>query len=1132
VKGNSVSLALGSIIGAAKALNSIFRRGNFAHSLVLLDNSPQTGRVRLFCRPFCGAVCPRQLQRVAIFALIFFTALAAFCSPAGTADYLIDLWTSDNGLPDSSVAAIAQTPEGYLWIGTYNGLARFDGVQFVNFDPFNTPELKHARVDGLFVDAQGTLWINTHDGSMTAWRNGVFTHEWQGGLVAAVFSRSNQIFFALLRGELVCRTGKLDENAEWQSVPLVGTTAGYLFHEDKAGVIWYSTRDGALNRLIGTNAEPVSSKDYLNGERVNCLTADNRGRIWVGTEKRILLWRGGRFEDQTPTNGELVVNTTFIACTANNGFWVVADGKVRKCESRRWVAMAESWQDLTDVDPAFLGAYEDKEGGAWIRHFGKGLFHAKPDGSTQRISSADGLPDDRVSCWFQDREGNIWVGVDRGGLVCLREKKFHVIGRAEGLPIPAVSTVCEDGDGNVWIGTFGGGLNRWRDGALTRFDLPKGVNKGNFFSAYPDTQGHVWLSAGREDLFMLGNGTFSQPSQLVHGIKVILVDHRGQVWMGRQNGLTCLSNDVATNFGPDNGFERKDVRALAEDRQGNIWIGTGDGVLSEFAGGKFTSYRMDDGLENQAIWSLLPDADGTLWVGTFRGGLLRFKGGKFTRYTAQSGLHSDIICQILDDGLGKLWIGSRNGIFYLPKDSLKEFDAGKIRSLPCIAYGLYDGLPTLECTGNYQPSCWRGHDGTLWFATVKGLVSVRPGEVPVNRLPPPVVMEEIFVDGKLLEKEIRPPDKNKTPDSIAPALSADFSSATTLQIPPGKHQFDFHYTALSFAAPDKVRFRYKLEGLDEGWIDADGKRFAHYGPLRPGKYRFQVIACNNDGIWNEAGSAINLKVLPHFWETWWFDVLLTVIIVAAIIGAVRFAVTRNLRIKLDQLKQQRAIERERERIAKDIHDDLGAGLTQILLQSALARREPQEQIQAHLVQISGTALELVGAMDEIVWAINPENDNLDGLVTYVGKYVQEFVTLAGLRCRLDLPAQLPALVLSAEVRHNLFLAVKEALNNAIKHARASEIYFRLKMQPSGFSFVIQDDGRGFVPGAVETPAADSGRVSSGHGLRNLVHRLEKIGGTCTIRSEPGKGTEVELTVMIQSGGHWLRDGDKKFTAQN
>jgi signal transduction histidine kinase len=530
---------------------------------------------------------------------------------------------------------------------------------------------------------------------------------------------------------------------------------------------------------------------------------------------------------------------------------------------------------------------------------------------------------------------------------------------------------------------------------------------------------------------------------------------------------------------------------------------------------------MNDGLENQAIWSLLPDTDGTLWVGTFRGGLLRFKDGKFTRYTMQSGLPGDIICQILDDGLGKLWIGSHKGIFYVTKDSLKDFDEGKIQSLPCIAYGLYDGLPTLECSGNYQPSGWRGHDGRLWFATVKGLVSVRPAEVPVNRLPPPVVIEEIFADGKSFGKVIRKTDKTKMPE-----LMASTPPAAAFQILPGKHQFDFHYTALSFAAPDKVRFRYKLEGLDESWVEAGGKRSAHYGPLRPGEYRFQVIACNNDDIWNEVGAVITLKVLPHFWETWWFECLTGVFLVGAIFGAVRFAVTRKLRKKLEQLRQLRAIECERERIAKDIHDDLGAGLTQIMLQSALARREPQEQTQTHLAQISGTARELVGAMDEIVWAINPENDTLDGLVTYAGKFVQEYVTQAGLRCRLDLPAQLPALVLSAEVRHNLFLAIKEALNNAIKHAQAAEISFLLKMQPSGFSLVIKDDGRGFVPGSAEALSVDTGRVSSGYGLHNLADRLAKIGGTCAIKSELGRGTEVELTVMIQLSDDLMRESSE------
>jgi signal transduction histidine kinase len=794
------------------------------------------------------------------------------------------------------------------------------------------------------------------------------------------------------------------------------------------------------------------------------------------------------------------------------------------------VAEADWWQDLSQPMNT-LEAYNDHDGGVWFRQFGGGLFHAKPDGSTQHISAADGLPGDRVSAWFQDREGNIWVGVDRGGLVRLREKRFHLIGAAEGLSMPAVSTVCEDGDSNVWIGTFGGGLNRWRDGVLTRFNLSDGSRQGYFFSAYPDTQGRVWLSAGREDLFVLETNRISNATtanalgklpvpndgQLradeLHGIKVILVDHLGQTWMGRHTGLTRLANGVMTNFGAENGFVRTDVRAIAEDSQGNIWIGGDDGVLYQFAGGKFTAYRVNDSVGNQAIWSLLPEADGALWVGTFRGGLLRFRDGKFTRYTMQSGLPSDIICQILDDGIGNLWIGSHKGIFYLPKDSFKDFDAGKIPSLPCIAYGLYDGLPTLECSGNYQPSCWHGHDGTLWFATAKGLVSIRPDTVSVNRQPPPVLIENVFVDGKPVALDTRHP----TPGTFAKPL----------EIPPGKHQFDFNYTALSFAAPDKVRFRYRLEGLDEGWVEADGKRSAHYGPLRQGEYHFRVIACNNDGIWNETGSTINLKVLPHFWETWWFDCLAGLFLLSAIFGAVRFVVTRKLRRKLEQLGQQRAIERERERIAKDIHDDLGAGLTQIMLQSALARREPQEQTQTHLAQISGTALELVSAMDEIVWAINPENDTLDGLVTYVGKYVEEYVAKAGMRCRLDLPAQVPAMFLSAEVRHNLFLAIKEALNNAVKHAQAAEISFLLKLQPHGFSFVIKDDGRGLVPDVTGVPSADIGRVSSGHGLRNLVQRLEKIGGTCTIKSEPGKGTEVELTVRLQNDGRSLKSSDAK-----
>jgi signal transduction histidine kinase len=327
---------------------------------------------------------------------------------------------------------------------------------------------------------------------------------------------------------------------------------------------------------------------------------------------------------------------------------------------------------------------------------------------------------------------------------------------------------------------------------------------------------------------------------------------------------------------------------------------------------------------------------------------------------------------------------------------------------------------------------------------------------------------------------------------------------------------DFHFTALSFTAPDKVRFRYRLAGFDNAWVEAGTKRAAHYGPLPPGRYEFQVTACNNDGVWNEQGIRLALQQQPFFWQTWWFAAGVGLTVIGAFAAAVRYAATRSLRRKLERLKQQRALERERERIARDIHDDLGAGLTQIMLQSSLARRESEGRMQTDLTQISETARDLVRTMDEIVWAINPENDTLDGLVTYLGKFVQDFLATAKLRCRLDLPAEVPAIAVPAETRHHLFLALKEVLNNVIKHAQANEAFFQLQFQPGAFTLIIKDNGTGFTPGL--PGAANRDRIASGQGLRNLASRLAAMGGTCTVTSAPGQGTRVELSVPIQNGG--------------
>jgi len=1013
--------------------------------------------------------------------------LATPRASAKSSDYLVDLWTSDNDLPDSSVTAITQTPDGYLWIGTYNGLARFDGERFTTFDPANTPELKNPRIFGLFTDPRGTLWISTFDGSVTSYREGVFKYESSCGQIVSAFFTTNRTYLATL-GRGVCVGTETKKSNDWQLVEEDRPPSANSFCQDASGMIWCLLRDGRIKWISGTNVMALPDNAGLGAEKVNCITADRLGRVWIGTSKWIARWNGDHFADATPTNGGTVTNVSFLFCTSSNDFWAIANDSVRHAVNGRWVTNAAAWSELLQTAPIYLGAYQEKNGDVWFRNYGQGLFHAGIDGSLERISTETGLPGNRVSAWFQDREGNLWVGVDRGGLVRLRKKLFQVAGSDENF---AVSTICEDPGGNIWIGTFGKGLNRWREGALERFELPEGATPGAFFSAYPDTSGNLWLSADHEDLFVMDrNHVIKRFSESVHGIKVILADHQNRIWLGRQSQLTCWSNGKLAGYAARNGFARIDVRSLAEDQHGGIWIGTGNGVLYQFSGGKFTPFKPADALDTQAIWSLLPDADGTLWIGTFRGGLLRFKDGKFTRYTTRNGLPSDVICQILDDGQGKLWIGSHKGIFCISKSIFAAYDRGEIDSIPVTAYGLNDGLPALECTGNYQPSAWRTHDGKLWFATTKGAVMLNPGKIRLNRVAPPVAVEDFLVDGK------------------------KFALKNTIRIPPGKHQFDFQYTALSFVAPDKVAFRYRLEPFDNDWVDAGAKRAAHYGPLEPGDYKFRVIACNNDGVWNNVGASIVFHQSPFFWQSWWFQILMISAAVLAITAAARYVATRKLHQRLEKLKEQHAIERERERIGRDLHDDLGAGLTQIMLQSSLARRESPERMEADLAQISENASELVRAMDEILWAINPENDTLDGLVTYLGQYVQEFLTAATLRCRLDLPAEVPAVAVSAETRHNLFLAIKEIFNNIAKHSHANEVLFQLKLSEQDFTFVIRDDGAGFAPGATSAATPHPLRLSSGHGLGNLATRLEQIGGKCSINSAPGKGTQVELTVPM------------------
>lgn len=1053
---------------------------------------------------------------------------------AVTSDFLVDGWDTLNNLPSSTVTSIAQTPDGYLWVGTYNGLARFDGARFVVYDPVNTPALTQARVKGLYLDANGTLWINTFRGGLTSYRNGEFHNEWPDQptfdlQTALVRSTTNEVMFVTQFGDVLWRD---TAGTNWQLVVPSMTSGRPIFQcADGGGRLWFLTRDGHIAVFAGGDFKLLPDDGGLAGSKIYTLASDAQGGIWAGAENVIARWNGSQFDVVTPTNSPADIEPRFLFPLKSGEVWVLDGARLRKLSGRAWVEEIAEWRGL--LGPASgraMGAHEDREGGLWLNHYGNGLFHIAADGKFQRLASAtNNLPSDRhlggdrVNAWFQSGDGGIWAGVDHGGLARLRDRRFQVIGPADGLPARTALSVSGDTNGAVWIGTGGGGLCRWQDGKLERFPVGPSASANFIFSIAPRADGGLWLSASEgEDLYQFLNGRIQRVAWDVHGIKTTLIDRRGWLWVGLKAGLGVSAGAVRQVWNTRNPGYLPAVRALAETPDGTIWAGADDGTIYRCETNGLTAFRAEDALAGQAIYSLYADAEGVLWAGTFRGGLVRIKGGKFARITTGQGLPEDVvvISQIQEDHRGRLWLGTHRGLVRISKDALNACADGQIDSVDIVTYGQHYGLPSLEFSDGYQPASWRAPDGKLWFTTTRGAVWVDPEGLMQQSTPPPVVIEELRVDGEPVDVR-----------------------GGQVVIPPGRRQLDFRFTALSFDAGERARFRYQLEGFDADWVDAETLRTAHYANLPPRTYRFQVIACNNEGVWNRTGAAIEIEMQPYFYQTKSFFVFVSGLIIGGVAFGVRRAATRKYRRKLAAMEKQAAVERDRARIAKDIHDDIGAGLTQITLLTELARREmeagsrksevgdqkPGAEISTsdirpltadYLGRITDSARRLTKAMDEIVWAVDPQHDTVAGLMDYASAFAEDYLRVADIRCRMDLPVTLPETRVDAELRYNLFLALKETLNNIVKHSQATEVWLRLRLEPRSLTLIIEDNGRGLASAAGDTElgvgaAQPGGRLHSGSGLGNLEKRLAAVGGHCRIQSEPGQGTRVELTVILK-----------------
>ncbi len=736
-----------------------------------------------------------------------------------------------------------------------------------------------------------------------------------------------------------------------------------------------------------------------------------------------------------------------------------------------------------------------------------GLYLITEGKKLLQFNRADGLPQNWIRSLCQDREGNLWVGAGSGGLVALREGKVATINPPDHWQGQAVMSPSGRDESNMWIGTEGAGLYHFQGGSWEQFGESAGLSNLFVWAVSTDAQGRIWAGTWGGGVFVGKAGRFERPPGLENfraPSQAILHDAHGITWIGNDEGLIRYDNGKIARYGEAEGIDQPHVRSLAEDHDGTIWFGMFGGGLGRLREGTLKQFRASDGLPSDFVQCILLETDGTTWLGTSGGGLARMKAEKFRAITREEGLADNVTCHIEDDGRGYFWISSHGGIMRVSKADLNACADHKTNWVSCLLYGPGEGMPTPECTGGMQPSGGRTADGRLWFPTSKGLVVLDPADVKKNLVAPQVAIEEFYVDGKL-----------QLPSS-AKLVEDESARSSRFKIPSGRHRFDIFYTGLSFTVPEKVRFRYRLEGLGPDWIEAGTKRSVNYGYLPPGDYTYQVMACNNDDVWSAESAAIEFNVAPQFWQTWWFRILASVLAAGAVAGVV-LAVTRGrMKRKLERLERQRAVERERTRIAKDIHDDLGASLTRITMLSQSARADLDHSVPAtDLDRIYDTAREMTRAMDEIVWAVNPQHDTLDSLATYLGRFAQGFLASAHVRCRLEVPMQLPGWPLTAEVRHNLFLAFKEALHNAVKHSKTAEVHISMTIDAMGFTLCVEDKGCGFEANGWQRPQLEAYRPGSGYGLTNMRQRLAEIGGRCEIESDPGKGTTVKFLVPVK-----------------
>lgn len=980
--------------------------------------------------------------------------VAGFAVPSDSGSgWLARTWQSDDGLPNDTVTGLAQTSDGFLWLTTATRLARFDGVDFESFS-LQTLGLKTLdTINPLLRTRDDALWLGTSRGSVVRIKDGV----------PQVFTNLPHHFIRSLT-------------------------------EDGDGAVWATDVRGNVLRIkdgIVTGFGP--DQGWNPGD--NSLAADIHGQLWFGKGAQLGVFRDDHFQAVTRVRGGNIIR---IAAARSGGLWVCTTSQLFHYEEQNGLTPCGIFQTATAYAPAAV--MEDRNGAVWIGTAGSGLFRF--DGKNFESVS---LSHHDIRALFEDREGFIWAAMNGGGLNRISPRVARMEGPADGLPSETITSICEDSHGNAWATTKTGALARRTDGQWQTISTNADWPGGQAASVVADGNGNVWIGTKSQTLYRWRDGGFTDILYPAAGMQTygylnesLLAGRNGDLWIAPSGArLIARWHDGQWTKFPTT-HATGGIQTMAEDADGNVWAGTSRGTLLEISGDAMID-------QTAAIHGLhapircLCAVSNTLWIAFGEGGIGRLRDGKYSRVGTSKGLPDGGISQIIADDLGCLWFGSDHGIFKVREPDLDRAADGARRSINPIRFGQNEGLKSMEATFGDSPNVWRGRDGRIWMPMRMGLVAIDPKKDRDDFEPPAPMLKEIAVDDRVVAA-YRGVASAKTPPGI-------WSEHSAPHLSPSHRRLDFTFTALSFIAPENIHFRYRLNRFDNHWVDAGTRRVASYSRLPAGDYRFEVNACNIDGVWSPTIAAVTFHVAPFFWQTWWFRVSALALFAGGIIATGRYLWFRRLRFRLRELEQKAALDKERARIAKDIHDDLGGSLTQTLLFLKLAEKNPgePEKTRQFLNQISGSVRQVVQSLDEIVWAANPGNDSLPHFIDYIGQFASEFMQAAGIRCRFDLPDDPPAIPLAPEIRHNLFLVLKESLNNIVRHAGATEVRLHVSLDDQQLRMSIRDDGKGFGNGPKEPGS---------NGLSNMRTRMEDIGGRWNIESAPGLGTTVSVSLPL------------------